>query len=114
MNDINERFAKIWKVSRNQVNVSQDEIAKRLGVSKKTVQNWEAGLSSPSQVMGFKWFEALGVQPMPYYLSVMYPGFGDIPKEPSASDIDEYLIKLIKDVPERTKGTTVPSLRLSW
>ena len=101
--EISERFARIWRVSRNHAGVSQDAIAKKLGVSKKTVQNWEAGLSCPSQAMGFKWFSELGIQPLPYYLSVMYPGFGDVPSEPSESDVDEYLMKLIRDVPSRTK-----------
>lgn len=101
--EINDRFARIWRVSRDKAGVSQDVIAKRLGVSKKTVQNWEAGASSPSQVMGFKWFKALGIQPLPYYLSVLYPGFGDVPAEPQDKEVDEYLQKLIADLPARTK-----------
>lgn len=101
--EINDRFARIWRVSRDKAGVSQDVIAKRLGISKKTVQNWEAGASSPSQVMGFKWFKALGIQPLPYYLSVLYPGFGDVPAEPQDKEVDEYLQKLIADLPARTK-----------
>lgn len=101
--EISERFARIWRVSRNHAGVSQDAIAKKLGVSKKTVQNWEAGLSCPSQAMGFKWFSELGIQPLPYYLSVMYPGFGDVPSEPSESDVDEYLHKIISGLPARTR-----------
>ena len=102
-NEITDRFAKIWRVSRAQAGVSQDVIAKRLGVSKKTVQNWESGASCPSQVMGFRWFEELGIQPMPYYLSVLYPGFGDVPAEPADKEVDVYLQKLLADLPARTQ-----------
>lgn len=101
--EISERFAKIWRVSRYKAGVSQDAIAKKLGVSKKTVQNWESGASSPSQVMGFRWFNALGIQPMPYYLSVLYPGFGDIPAEPTDKEVDIYLQKLTGGLPARSK-----------
>lgn len=102
-NEVNDRFAKIWRVSRDKAGVSQDTIAKRLGVSKKTVQNWESGASSPSQVMGFKWFDELGVQPMPYYLSVLYPGFGDVPADPDDKEVDIYLQKVIGGLPTHIK-----------
>ena len=73
--EINDRFARIWRVSREKAGVSQDAIAKRLGVSKKTVQNWENGTSSPSQVMGFEWFNVCELQPLPFYLEALYPEY---------------------------------------
>lgn len=101
--ELQERFARIWRVSRAQAGISQDAIAKRLGVSKKTVQNWEAGTSCPSQSMGLAWFRACGVQPLPYYLSILYPGFGDIPANPTDKQVDEYIMKVISGMPARTK-----------
>lgn len=71
--DISEKFAKMWRKSRESAGKSQDYMAKALGVSKKTVQNWENGTSCPSQQMGFEWFMVLGIQPMPYYLKLLYP-----------------------------------------
>lgn len=75
MSEIEERFVEMWRKSRYDSGLSQEEVARRLGVSRRTVQNWEDGLSSPSQLMGFKWFKALGLPPLPYYLEVLYPDF---------------------------------------
>ncbi len=66
--DINERFAKMWRKSRNAAGKSQEFVAKSLGVNKKTVQNWEAGTSCPSQEKGFEWFQVLGIQPLPDHI----------------------------------------------
>lgn len=72
--DIADRFAEMWKTARNDAGKSQEWVAKALGVSKKTVQNWENGFSSPSQMKGFEFFSVLGLQPLPYYLRLLYPG----------------------------------------
>lgn len=71
--DVSERFAKLWRSSREDGHRSQEYMAKALGVSKKTVQNWESGLSSPSQIKGFEWFDVLGLNPLPYYMELIHP-----------------------------------------
>ena len=71
--DIADRFAEMWRTARNDAGKSQEWVAKALGVSKKTVQNWENGFSSPSQMKGFEFFSVLGLQPLPYYLRLLYP-----------------------------------------
>lgn len=43
-----KRFAKVWWKSRDDVGKSQEFMALSMGVSKKTIQNWEKGLSSPN------------------------------------------------------------------
>lgn len=97
--EIAERFAKMWRTSRESVGKSQDYMAKALGVSKKTVQNWEAGTSCPSQQKGFEWFIVLGVQPMPYYLDILYPNeFGRLSPESSDMDITIALLTLISNL----------------
>lgn len=48
-------------------------MAKALGVSRKTVQNWEAGLAAPNIRATLEWFEALGVPMYPYIMSMLYP-----------------------------------------
>lgn len=68
-----ERFSKIWWQSRADVGKSQEYMAMGLGVSKKTIQNWEKGVSSPSFFQGAEWFRILGVNPMRYYLEFVYP-----------------------------------------
>lgn len=79
--DISERFGFMWKKSRNDARVSQEYMAKALGVSKKTIQNWEAGIGAPNQIIGFEWFHVLGLQPLPYYLDAFYGQCEDVSEE---------------------------------
>lgn len=94
--ELNERFAKMWKKSREDAGKSQEFMAKSLGVSKKTVQNWEDGTSSPNQIRALEWFEAINLQPLPYYLQVLYPGKYT---EPNSGDIDTLLCDFITALP---------------
>lgn len=68
-----KRFAMIWWKSRAAGGKSQEFMALGLGVSKKTVQNWEKGTSSPSFFQGTEWFRLLSINPLPYYLEFLYP-----------------------------------------
>ena len=73
------RFSKIWWQSRADAEKSQEFMALGLGVSKKTVQNWEKGISAPDLFQGSEWFRILGLNPLPYYLAFLFPElFGDI------------------------------------
>ena len=95
--DTMERFAHMWKKSRTDAGKSQAYIAKALGVSKKTVQNWEDGYSCPSQAMGFDWFHALGLEPMPYYLDVLFPQeFNSLSDKASDAEVELALMRYIK------------------
>lgn len=100
--NIADRFGAMWKKSRIDAGKSQEYMAKALGVSKKTVQNWEAGFASPSQIMGFKWFDALDVPALPYYLSLLYDEFNGISRDSSDEDVRKALIKLIENLDSET------------
>ena len=67
------RFSRIWWQSRADAGKSQEFVALGLGVSKKTIQNWEKGISSPNLFQGAEWFRILGLNPVPYFLSFLYP-----------------------------------------
>lgn len=102
--DLSERFARMWRQSRADAGKSQDYLAKKLGVSKKTIQNWEAGLASPSQMKGFEWFEALGRQPLPYYLQLLFPEeYEDLSPSSDNQAIEDALITYIKSCRPATK-----------
>lgn len=45
-----KRFAQIWSLSRADTGKTQEYMANGLGVSKKTIQNWEKGASAPGSV----------------------------------------------------------------
>lgn len=95
--EISEKFANMWTRSRTDANKSQDYMAKALGVSRQTIQNWEKGLGCPNQMMGFKWFDVLGLQPLPYYLQLFHPAMDGISVNSDDDQIKEALIKCIED-----------------
>lgn len=83
-----KHFAQLWCKSRYEANVSQEQMALSLGVSKKTIANWEKGLSSPTLKQGLEWFEICAINPLRYFLNFLYPEyFVDIS---DASD-DQYI-----------------------
>lgn len=93
-----KRFAKIWSTSRADAGKSQDFMANGLGVSKKTIQNWEKGASSPDLFMGSEWFRVLGVNPLPYYLAFLFPSTFELsPSESEDSVIEQALAVLVKN-----------------
>lgn len=68
-----ERFAKIYWQSREDALQTQSYMANKLGVTRKTISNWERGVSFPSFSQTMEWFRALGLNPMPYYFRYLYP-----------------------------------------
>lgn len=90
------RFSKIWWKSRADAEKSQEFMALGLGVSKKTVQNWEKGISAPDLFQGSEWFRILGLNPLPYYLAFLFPElFGDISPNTPDEEVDLALHHLI-------------------
>ena len=73
-----KRFAEIRLRSRAEAGITQEAMAMELGVSKKTIQNWERGLSFPNAFQIFEWFEVLGKNPIPYMLAYQYPSNADL------------------------------------
>lgn len=52
---------------------TQEWLALELGVSRRTVQNWESGQSCPTLFDALEWFRELGLNPFPYFLSFLHP-----------------------------------------
>ena len=74
-------------------------MANGLGVSKKTIQNWEKGASAPDLYEGSEWFRVLGTNPMPYYLAFLYPWlFDGIKPEDDDQEIEQALLFLVKNM----------------
>lgn len=98
MNKINirERAANIWRQSRTDAGKSQDYVAKKLRIAKRTVQNWENGISTPTLDKAVEWFEVIGLQPLPYFLNLLYGDFSVSNDTLTEKEIDELLIKRIK------------------
>lgn len=94
----------IWRRSRYDAGVSQEYVANHIGVSRKTVQNWESGVSTPDFNQSTKWFEALGLNPLPYFLGYLYPeNLEDIKAGASDQQVDAALRQLLNDLPNEGK-----------
>lgn len=87
--------------SRWDCNKSQEYMAIEMGIARKTVQNWEKGISEPTLTQLLEWFEALKLNPMPYILRFFYH---ESYAEESADDkkTKNILINMIKDMPMRS------------
>lgn len=89
-------FSKIWWESRLKGNRSQEYMALALGVSKKTIQNWERGISAPNFFQGSEWFRVLGINPMPYFLACVFPElYFDIQSSEESNRLNEALMNII-------------------
>lgn len=93
-----QRFARIWSDSRADAKKTQEFVANGLGVSKKTVQNWENGVTAPDLFVACEWFRILGLNPFPYLLSYIFPELYDnIPEYEADDQIEQALILMLKN-----------------
>lgn len=107
-NKIDDSFAKIWWKSRAEGKKSQEYMAYSVGVSKKTIQNWENGKSSPDLFQSAKWFEALGLNPIAYYLEYLYPDmYRNLKNSKGSKELDSILIELLKAIDDNEKANLV-------
>lgn len=68
------RERNVWYTSRKEAGRSQEYMALELNVARKTVQNWEKGVTSPTIHQAKLWFAALGSSPVPYLVQELYSG----------------------------------------
>lgn len=99
-----KRIAEIFSTTRYKSGYSQEYMAAELGVSKKTIQNWEKGTSCPSLLQVLDWFDVIGENPTPYIMSCAYPN--EIKKNIDASndkEINKIFKKTIESLPAQAK-----------
>lgn len=94
-----KRLAKILMLSRAQSGLSQEKVALELGIAKKTVQNWEKGVSAPSLPQAIGWFRVLGIPAMPYFLQFMFPDMEETLGESTDEKLREELFRIIETLP---------------
>ena len=56
--------------SRADAKMSQEKLAKKIGVTKKTISNWENGIGCPDYFQLSDWFSALGLELKDYYVDI--------------------------------------------
>lgn len=94
-----DSLALILAKSRLQCDKSQKAMAKALGKSLGTIQNWESGLSIPNLIDMLDWFNVLGLNPLRYVLNFIHAEtFGDLQVNKSDEEIDKALDKYITSI----------------
>lgn len=92
-------IAEALRSSRNDAKKSQEFMAFELGVTRRTVINWENGVSEPSVSQAMSWFKLTDKSPIPYLLQTNYPGMDRISAKDSDAKILNSLIELVNDLP---------------
>lgn len=94
-----KRLALILGKTRIEAKRSQEYMALEMGVSRKTIQNWENGVTSPTfeQVIG--WFQVVNICALPYLLEYVFPDMEGISSSDEDKKIRDSLIKIIENLP---------------
>lgn len=94
-----DRVASMLARSRHDAGLSQKQMAKALGKSIKTIQNWESGYGAPDAVTQMQWFDVCGVNELPYLLAKNYPDiYADLTFKSNLEDIKAAVVKYIQDI----------------
>lgn len=71
--DLQERVSAQLVKARVVSGLTQTGLAKKLGVGRSTIQNWESGLSAPDFSYILSWFDVCGQNPVHALISVLHP-----------------------------------------
>lgn len=103
-NFFRDNLSNVLKECRESSGITQKEMANRLGVGERTIQNWESGYSEPLASQLKEWFEALSVQPQPYLIQLLYQDELKLDDEIfTDSNIDTALTALLSSMSMHTK-----------
>lgn len=88
------------RTTRYQSGKSQEYMALELGVTRRTIMNWENGISEPSVSQTIAWFKLVHKSPIPYLLQITYPELDHISYKDTDAKILASLIQIINDLPK--------------
>lgn len=90
-----KKFAELLMRTRYLGNLTQEAMADNLGVSKRTIENWENGKSVPNFIQCVEWFECSGVNPFSSMIRYFYPNEMSVSGNSTDDEIDTALRKTI-------------------
>ena len=94
-----KRLALALQRARQEGGKSQEYMGFELQVARKTIQNWEKGVSSPSFDQCIAWFKALNVAPLPYLFQYVFPDMDGIKSKDNDEKLRQSLITLVRSLP---------------
>ncbi len=92
-------IAEALRLTRNESGKSQEYMAWEIGVTRRTIMNWESGVSEPSVGQCIHWFKLTDKNPTPYLLQCTYPDMDKISPKDEDAKILASLMQLINDLP---------------
>lgn len=92
-------IAEAMRLTRNEAGKSQEYMSFELGVTRRTILNWENGVSEPSVNQTIKWFKLVDKNPIPYLLQITYPDIDKISPKDEDAKILTALMQIINDLP---------------
>ena len=93
-------IADALRCTRNEAGRSQEYMALELGITRRTILNWESGISEPSIGQTITWFKLVNKNPIPYLLQIVYPEMDKISYMDEDARILTSLIQIINDLPK--------------
>lgn len=97
---VDHRIQFILGKARTKMGKSQEYMANELDVARKTVQNWESGVSCPTVEQAMAWFEILNLSPLPYFLEYIHPSMENIKASDDDAKIRDALSRVLGDFPD--------------
>lgn len=94
-----KRLARMLILSRDESGLSQEKVALELGIAKKTVQNWERGVSAPTLPQAIGWFRVMKVAAMPYLIQFLFPDMESISYKDDDEKLRKSLLALVETLP---------------
>lgn len=94
------KIAEALKEARDISGKSQEYMALELEVARKTVQNWEKGISEPTLGQAVSWFKAINVSPIPYLIQVVHTDMDGISAKDDIGKLRQSLHQLLDEIPE--------------
>lgn len=87
------------RTTRYESKKSQEYMALELGVTRRTIMNWENGISEPTVSQAIAWFKLIDKSPIPYLLQITYPEIDKISYRDEDARILTSLIQIINGLP---------------
>lgn len=100
-------FASRLKQARENAGLTQLELAKKLGVTKSAIGNYENGVSSPKDIVLLQIFDVLNVEPNFLFQDSFNP---DNKNDNEMSDTEHYLVAKFRTLDSRGQSAVLNTL----
>lgn len=94
---MHKKLGKELKKARTEAGFSQEYMAEKLFVGRRTIINWENGKSSPDIFQTIDWYKITNRNPIAKLYTYLYPEIKEIDND--ETELDNLLKKMVTDLP---------------